>query len=50
MQGTKTNRERKNGASREEWQKRKAEANAAREPQRFSFAVNQWVRNKVETN
>jgi hypothetical protein len=30
MQGTKSNRDRKNGASREQWQKRKAEANGAR--------------------
>ena len=33
MQGTKTNRERKNGASREQWKERKAAANAARPPQ-----------------
>jgi hypothetical protein len=33
MQGTKTHRDRKNGASREEWQARKAAANAERPPQ-----------------
>jgi hypothetical protein len=33
MQGTKSNRDRKNGASREEWQKRKTEANAERPSQ-----------------
>jgi hypothetical protein len=32
MQGTKTHRDRKNGASREEWQARKAAANAERPP------------------
>ena len=31
--GAKSHRDRKNGASREEWQARKAAANAAREPQ-----------------
>ena len=35
MQGTKTNRERKNGASREEWRARKAAANAARPSQAY---------------
>ena len=30
MQGTKTHRDRKNGASREEWQARKAARNAER--------------------
>ena len=44
MQGTKTHRDRKNGASREQWKERKAARNATRPPQRFSFAVNQWVR------
>ena len=33
MQGPKTHRDRKNGASREEWKERKAAANAARPPQ-----------------
>jgi hypothetical protein len=33
MTGTKSNRERKNGFSREQWQKRKAAFNAARPPQ-----------------
>jgi hypothetical protein len=33
MQGTKSNRDRKNGASREQWQARKAAANAARPKQ-----------------
>jgi hypothetical protein len=33
MQGTKTHRDRKNGASREEWQARKAARNAERPPQ-----------------
>ena len=33
MKGTKVNRDRKNGASREQWQKRKAAANAARPKQ-----------------
>jgi hypothetical protein len=42
MQGTKTNRERKNGASREEWQKRKTEANAARPKQHWTGTG--WVR------
>ena len=35
MQGTKTNRERKNGASREQWKERKAAANAARPSQAY---------------
>ena len=42
MQGTKTNRERKNGASREEWKERKAARNAERPPQRWTLGG--WVR------
>ena len=33
MKGTKGHRDRKNGASREQWMERKAAANAARGPQ-----------------
>jgi hypothetical protein len=33
MTGTKSNRERKNGASREQWQNRKLAFNSARPPQ-----------------
>ena len=33
MKGTKGHRERKNGASHEQWMERKAEVNAARPPQ-----------------
>jgi hypothetical protein len=33
MKGTVSNRQRKNGASREQWQKRKRAFNSAREPQ-----------------
>jgi hypothetical protein len=35
MKGTKGHRERKNGASREQWKERKAAANAARPEQKM---------------
>ena len=44
MQATKSHRNRKNGASREQWQARKASANAARPKQEiseFRFEVGQ---------
>lgn len=39
MKGTKSHRERKNGAAREAWEKRKAAANAARNKQGVLIVV-----------
>ena len=49
MKGTKVNRDRKNGASREQWQKRKAAANAARPQQQVEedIPVNDTARQEV---
>ncbi|MGB8834086.1 MAG: hypothetical protein WCC95_18190 [Candidatus Sulfotelmatobacter sp.] len=42
LTGPKGHRDRKNGASREEWQARKAARNAERPPQRWTLRG--WVR------
>ena len=44
MKATKAPRERKNGASREAWQKRKREANTVRKPQTVEYVASGSVR------
>lgn len=50
MKGTKGHRDRKNGASREQWKERKAAANAARPAQvyyEYSFEVGNSKSTKI---